>query len=96
LSNFTSDAAVLGCDSADRDGLYTTDMNVAQVSRLMIENSDRSIFVTDSSKFGQRSFVRYAQWRQVNALVTDDGLDNETRRWLGMIVDDLRIVSAIR
>ncbi|MHB9023013.1 MAG: DeoR/GlpR family DNA-binding transcription regulator [Armatimonadota bacterium] len=93
LSRFRPDLAVLGADAVDRDGLYTTDLKFAHVSRAMIANGTETLFVVDSDKFTRRSFVKFAVWQQVHHLVTDSGIAAEDREWLLNAVPDVRIVT---
>ena len=52
-------------------GFTTPDIEEAEVKRLMIKNSQESIVLADSSKFGQRFGTRFATLGQVDRLVTD-------------------------
>ncbi|HEY3417446.1 MAG TPA: hypothetical protein VGM23_11235, partial [Armatimonadota bacterium] len=93
LSRFRPDLAVLGADAADRDGLFTSDLSFAHVSRAMIANAGEVLFVIDSAKIGRCSFVKFAEWRQAHHLVTDSGVSAENREWLLGAVPDVRIVT---
>lgn len=97
LRRFRAHVAVLGADGAGREGVYTTDVGVSRVSRAMIEGADRVLLAVDSSKFETTAFVRYADWSEVDDVVTDAGLRPETRRWLtraGPRVTAVRIARA--
>ncbi|MCE9613932.1 MAG: DeoR/GlpR family DNA-binding transcription regulator [Lentisphaerae bacterium] len=82
LASFRADLAVIGADAADARGLYTSSQPIARVSRAMIANAARTVLVADSSKFGKTAFTRFAGWRQIHQLVTDDGLPAVARRWI--------------
>lgn len=82
LLQFHTDIAVLGADAADRDGLYTSDLGIARISRAMIACAEESWLVVDSSKFTRRSFVKFADWPAITHLVTDAGLSAEDRAWV--------------
>jgi DeoR/GlpR family transcriptional regulator of sugar metabolism len=82
LSRFEVDLAILGADAVDRAGLMTTDVDIARVSRAMIRHAAGRVLVADHTKFGRRALVRIAGWDDVDTVVTDKGMDGETRKWL--------------
>jgi DeoR/GlpR family transcriptional regulator of sugar metabolism len=82
LSRFRVDLAIVGADAAGPDGLYTTHMDIADVSRAILAGAERSLLVADSSKFQARAFVRFAGWPDIDTVVTDCALAGEPRRWL--------------
>ncbi len=75
LSNLRLDVLFVGCDGADSvDGFYMSDMRVSDLEQAMIRIAQRVVVVTESTKFGRRAFVRYAEPGQVHTVVTDSGL----------------------
>jgi DeoR family fructose operon transcriptional repressor len=58
------------------DGLTTADIAEAEVKRAMIRAGARVVLLADSSKVGQRHFVRFGDMEQVDVLITDVGLDD--------------------
>lgn len=93
LLGFRADVAFVGADAVDRAGLYTNTQEIARVSRAMITSARQTILVADSSKFGNTAFVRFAGWKDVDAVVTDRGLASTQRRWLKQSVNDITTVS---
>jgi len=85
LKHFRVSMAVLGADSADREGVYTTDEAVAHVSQGMITCAGVTVLAADHSKFGRASFLKYAVWSDFDHVVTDENLSSETRRWLNRV-----------
>jgi DeoR/GlpR family transcriptional regulator of sugar metabolism len=78
LSRLHADCAFIGCDGLAEDGtLMTTDPRVARATTLMIQNSDRSVLLVDSSKLGRRSFISFARLEQVSTLITDVGMSGD-------------------
>jgi DeoR/GlpR family transcriptional regulator of sugar metabolism len=78
LSRIHADCAFIGCDGLGEDGtLMTTDPRVARATTLMIQNSDRSVLLVDSSKRGRRSFISFARLEQVSTLITDVGMADD-------------------
>ena len=39
----------------------------------MIRNSRKSVVLADSSKFSANAFVQFAQWSEIDYLITDEG-----------------------
>ncbi len=81
IRKFRTELAILGADAVDRDGLYTSDLDIARISRSMIDCARESWLVVDSSKFTSRSFVKYAEWSMISHLVTDERVGAEDRAW---------------
>ena len=78
LAGLYVDVAFIGTNGMSLDhGLTTADMTEAEVKRAMIRAGSRVVLLADSSKVGQRHFVRFADMQQVDVLITDDGLDEE-------------------
>jgi DeoR family glycerol-3-phosphate regulon repressor len=93
LRQFRPDLAILGADAADREGVYTSDLGVAGISRAMIAGAMETWLVADSSKFSRRAFVQFADWGQIDHLITDDGLSPEDRQWTAEAVSAVHLVA---
>ena len=92
LRQFHTELAILGADAVSREGLYTSDLGIARISRAMIACARETWLVVDSSKFTRRSFVKFADWPAITHLVTDDGLPDADRDWVAAIDCELRLV----
>lgn len=80
LLGLSVDTLFVGCDGADsRDGFYMSDLNVASLEQAMINAAHRVIVVTESSKFGRRSFARFAVPQQIAYLITDSNISARDR-----------------
>lgn len=80
LESFHVDVLFIGCDGADSvEGLYAVDLHVARFQHAMMGVADKVVVVTQSHKFGGKSFARYAQWNEVQTLVTDPKLTARDR-----------------
>jgi DeoR/GlpR family transcriptional regulator of sugar metabolism len=76
LIHFHADKLFIGCDGIMIDqGLYTSDLYLSSVEEKMIHKADKVILVTDSSKFGKKSFIKYGSISDIDIVVTDDNLD---------------------
>ncbi len=82
IARFRVHMAVLGADAISPEGLYTTDAPVSRVSHAMIAGAGRRMLVADSSKLSQVAFVKFADWEDIDILVTDSQAPAAARRWL--------------
>ena len=92
LRQFRTEIAILGADAVDREGLYTSDLGVARISKAMIACARESWLLADSSKFTRRSFARFAGWSAIHHLVNADGISPDDREWVSAKVPDLNVV----
>jgi DeoR family fructose operon transcriptional repressor len=60
-----------------RLGLTTPNMAEADIKRKMIECAREVYLVTDSSKFGQSSFAKFAGLEQIDTCITDSGIGQD-------------------
>jgi DeoR/GlpR family transcriptional regulator of sugar metabolism len=61
-------------------GLTTSRRALADVINVARANAERSIGLIDSTKFGRSSLLTIAQAQDLDAVITDDGLDDATAR----------------
>jgi DeoR/GlpR family transcriptional regulator of sugar metabolism len=75
LSGFVVDLAYVGANGISREyGLTTPDPGVNEVKTQVIRSARRRIFAGVHTKFGAVSFCRFADVRELEAIVTDTGL----------------------
>ncbi len=80
LDEYHIDLLISGCEGAvAEEGFFTSDLNLASLERKSAAKSDRLIVVTESFKFNQRSFVKFADTSQVYAVVSDTRLSEDNR-----------------
>jgi DeoR/GlpR family transcriptional regulator of sugar metabolism len=96
LKEFQPDVAVLGADAVGPRGAFTTDPAVARVSAAMTSCARLRVLAVDSSKFSRTALVRYAQWSNIDRLVTDDAVIAADRRWLKKAVAHVTFVRTRR
>lgn len=84
LDDFAPDVAFIGANgvSAGR-GLTTPDEGEAAAKRALVRSSRRVVALADHTKVGQEHFVRFARPEDIDVLITDSGLDDETTSGLG-------------
>lgn len=89
IRSYLFDKLFLGVDGFDlHAGITTPDSHEAQVNRAMCDVARQVIAVTDSSKFGRKSFCLIRAANQIDVLVTDSRVPHATHQaLLGMGVD---------
>ncbi|MGW2562768.1 DeoR/GlpR family DNA-binding transcription regulator [Streptomyces sp. NPDC001514] len=79
LSQITMDVAVLGVDAFDVvHGAAAHDEDEAAINRLLCERAQRVVVAADSTKLAARAFARICGTDQVDTLVTDAAVPDET------------------
>lgn len=72
LKSLSCDKLFLGVDGIDLEyGLTTSDMNEARLNQQMIEASQKTIILTDSSKFSKRGFCKICDINKIHHIITD-------------------------
>ena len=72
IRQFRFDVAVIGCSAMEINGdLLDFDVDEVSVSRVIVDQSRRSILVADASKFNRTAPVRIASMRSLSTVVTD-------------------------
>src|SRR5260221_2980322 len=79
LSQLCVDVAFIATNGVSaRRGLTTPDIVEASVKRAMIGAARRTVLLADHTKFGNDCLARFAALADLDALITDSGLDDET------------------
>ncbi len=75
LLNYNCDVAFIGADGICHDyGITTPVLYEAALSRTMIKIAKKIIVVSDSSKFGKRSFAKITDIASIDIIITDKKL----------------------
>lgn len=83
LSSVFCSKLYLGVDGIDLEfGLTTTNASEAHLNRQMIESSQKIIVLADSTKFGKRGFGRICGIEEVDHIITDSGISEQTKKGL--------------
>ncbi|MFT3980286.1 MAG: DeoR/GlpR family DNA-binding transcription regulator [Ferruginibacter sp.] len=83
LEDFSCSKLYLGVDGIDAEfGITTTHVMEAQLNRKMIAAAQKTIILTDSSKFGKRGFGRICGLEEVDQVITDKGISEHSRQQL--------------
>ena len=79
LSQLCVDVAFMATNGVSpAHGLTTPDLAEAAVKRAMIGAARRTVLLADHTKFGNDCLARFAGLADLDALITDSGLDDET------------------
>lgn len=92
LKRFKVDVAVLGADAVSRDGAYTDDIGVARCSRAIIESAKIRVLAVDASKFDARALFKYADWKDIQNVVTVKAARAKAGKWLDRSVDRVKYI----
>jgi len=77
LDDLRVDVSFIGVNAFSVEhGLLTPNHDEAAVKAAMIRAGRRVVVLTDSSKFGQESLVRFGQLEQIDAVITDDDVSD--------------------
>ena len=83
LDGYFVDKAILGCKGFDpATGTYEPHEMEAEIKKKMRRNAETVILAADNSKFGQKSFIRTIASSDIDIIVTDKKLPEETEEIL--------------
>ncbi len=83
VSTYCVDLAVISCKGLDREkGLTDTSEATAEIKRTFLRSAKKIVVGADSSKFDRVSFVRFADFSDIHAVVTDREPDAAWRTFL--------------
>lgn len=83
LKDFFCSKLFLGVDGIDLEfGLTTTNMMEAHLNRQMISISQKTIVLTDSTKFGKRGFGKICNIDEIDHIITDKGISEHVVKQL--------------
>ena len=81
IENLYCSKAFFGVDGIDMEyGLTCGTGEEASITQKMMQSSQTTIVLADSSKFGKRGFARICEIGDIDILITDSGLPMETRQ----------------
>jgi len=81
LSGLNFELAFVSCAGVTLDaGLTTSRRALADVINVASANAARTVGLIDSNKFGRASLLTIARAQDLDAIVTDEGLDAATAR----------------
>lgn len=81
IGEVRADVAFLGTSGFDgADGPYVESLPESEIKKAMMAASRQSVLVADSSKTGVGAMIKYAEWSDFRAVVTDRNLPEASAR----------------
>lgn len=77
LANVFADISFIGCDGFNENGPSIRSYREVQIKQLLISQAQKSVLICDSSKMGSRGLYTFSDYKDFNALITDNGLSEE-------------------
>ncbi len=83
----------LGIDGIDTDyGLTTSNLLEANLNHLMIKASQKTIVLTDYSKFGKKGFGKICNLNEIDHIITDSRITEKAKEDIDKLGVKLTIV----
>lgn len=80
LGQFSCNKLFLGADGVHLEfGLSTSNALEAHLNKAMIDVAEKVIILADSTKMNIRGFGKICNLNKIDVLITDSGIDNETK-----------------
>lgn len=78
IKGFFADKAFIGCDGIHfENGITDANDEESEIRKIMMQQADDIVLVADATKFGKTSFVRLADFGDIDILVTDKDVEEE-------------------
>ena len=75
LKYFNCSMLFMGADGVDLEfGVTTTNMMEANLNRMMMNTSQQTVLLVDSTKFGKKGFSKICDIGDIDRIITDDGI----------------------
>ena len=80
IQNLRVEITFLGADAIHPDGgIYNVNINEVPVKLAMIESAPKIVLLADSSKFEVCGFAKICTLSQIDTVITDEGISEETK-----------------
>lgn len=90
LDSIKIDIAFLGTSGfQSHNGPCTKQFSDAQFKHDVIRSSNKVIVLADSTKFKSNAIMQYADWSDIDLLITDSGVSEEQRKMVSQFIDIL-------
>lgn len=81
LKHLKTDVAILGSSGFKlNDGPTGNNFEYSHIKKAVIKNAQTSIVLADSSKATYSSLVQYADWKEIDYLITNSDIDSDIRK----------------
>jgi DeoR family fructose operon transcriptional repressor len=82
LHSVSADILIMGIMGVTKSGLSDSNSLIVESIRAMIQCARKVVIVADRSKFGRDAMIHVADLADIDQVVTDKGLDQESRQML--------------
>lgn len=80
LKSIKVDKTFLGADAIHEDGMISNvNMEEVAIKKAMIQAADKTILLVDSSKFTKAGFAKICDLKDIDVLITDQGISEQAR-----------------
>lgn len=87
IRNLRVEITFLGADAIHPDGdIYNVNIDEVSVKHAMIESAPKVVLLVDSSKFEVCGFAKICSLSQIDTVITDDGVSDETREMINSFI----------
>lgn len=95
LSGIQIDLAFMGTDGFQNyTGPSTASFEEYQFKRAVVEHSNKTIVLTDNTKFTNTSLFRVCEWDEIYALITNEGKDDNFQKLKDQISKHTKFISS--
>lgn len=71
ISYFKTDLAIISCKCLDAHHFYEAEYNIANIKRIMIQNTTQTLLLCDSTKFDATSLINVGDYSNIDTIITD-------------------------
>jgi len=82
LGQLRAPQLVVSCAGVTHELVFDSNQMIVDAKRAMMKVADEIILVVDHTKFGIPSVAAVCGLDEIDMIVTDDGVDSDTRAWL--------------
>lgn len=90
IEHYRANIAVMSFGGIDGSHIFITDQDQANLRSAMVENSEKSILLMDSTKFGKSDFIKFGPMDMFDVLITEKKPDQKVLTYAE--THDLQIV----
>ena len=83
LADLHADILMFSLAGIYDDACFNTNLSMARLEQVMMQQATRSVLLMDSSKFGRKSLARVCGVEEIDDIITDPGVDRIWRDRLG-------------
>lgn len=81
IDEMVIDMSFISCTSLDLyKGVYDMNQWLVNIKKLIIQRSNRVVLLADYSKFNKKTKFQICSWSDIDFIVPENALDNESRR----------------